>query len=274
MMDKLKKIIFIIAPFIFTSILISAPLLNSVNFFTPNESRAAAAGEFLTSVILKGKGAVSSGGVEKNYPVQNSYLKVSSSDYDMIAVEKGFFRMEQNSWSRQKIYKSLTDFSLLKGMQYYSQTQKGSSTLIIDSYRVSSGNDYSIENINDKNIPASSLSHFSIKDNRLGVLSFKSEFFSSGDNFVSINTLTGRASKYGMDIFYPGDYRIYKLLIYDKKLKGYFFYTAQFMKVRSGILNRLDLVKPESFANRVRAENIHFLKSIGVDRSSKLAAFY
>ena len=273
-MNKLKKITYLITPFLFTSILLSAPLLNYVNFFTVNESRAAASGEFLTSVILKGKGAVSSGGVEKNYPVQNTYIKVSFSDYDMIAVEKGFFPMEQSSFNRQKIYKSLTDFSMLKGMRYYSQTQKGSSTLIIDSYRISSGNDYSNENINDKSIPASSLSHFSIKDNRLGVLSFESEFFSNSDNFISINTLTGKASKYGMDIFYPGDYRIYKFLIYDKKLKGYFFYTAQFMKVRSGILSRLDLVKPESFANRVRGENIHFLKSIGIDRLSKLAAFY
>ncbi len=273
-MNKLKIIIYSITSFIFTVSLVSASLLSSGNFFSINESRIAAGGEFLTSVILKGKGAVSSGGVENSYPVRNTYLKVSSSDYDMIAVEKGFFLMEQNSLNRQKIHKSLTDFSLLKGMKYYSQTQKGSSILIIDSYRISSGNDYTTENKNDKNIPSASLSHFSIKDNRLGILSFKSEFFSSDDNFVSINTLTGRVTKYGMEVFYPGDYRIYKFLIYDKKLKGYFFYTAQFMKVRSSILSRLDLIKPESFANRVRAENIHFLKSIGVDRSSKLAAFH
>ncbi len=272
-MNKLRIISYIITPFVFTSILLSAHLLNAGNFFTVNETGYALSGEFLISVVLKGKGAVSSGGVEKSLPVMNSYLTASSADYDMVAVEKGFFPMEMNSWNRQKIHRSLTDFSILKGMQYYSQTQKGNAALILDSFRISSRNDYTTENINDKSIPSSSLSHFSIKDNRLGILTFKSEFISSGYNFISINTLTGRASKYGMDIFYPGDYRIYKFLIYDKKRKGYFFYTAQFMRVRSSILNKIDLIKPESFGNRVRGENIHFLKSIGVDRSSKLAAF-
>ena len=272
-MKKVTKAGFILTAFIFTSLLSAAPVINSKDFFTSGESRIAVSGEFLTSVLLKGKGDVKSGGVEKSSPVQNSYLTVSSADYDMVAVEKGFFPMDGNIWNRQKIHKSLTDFSVLKGMQYYSQTQNGNATLIVDSYRVPSKNDYSTENINDKFIPSASLSHFSIKDNRLGLLTFKSEFFSSGEDFISINTLTGRASKFGMDIFYPGDYRIYKFFIYDKKLKGYYFYTAQFMKVRSSILSRLDLVKPESFGNRVRAENIHFLKSIGIDRSWKIAAF-
>ena len=39
------------------------------------------------------------------------------------------------------------------------------------------------------------------------------------------------------------------------------------------ILNKIDLIKPESFGNRLRAEDVHFLKSIGIDRSDKLAAF-
>jgi len=272
-MNHFIKIICIITAITITPLLFSAPLLNSSNFFTAKEAGTALSGEFLTSVILKGKGTVSSGGVEKGHPVMNSYLTVSSADYDMVAVEKGFFHLEGNSFNRQKIHRALTDFSILKGMQYYSQTQIGNSTLILDSYRLSSRNDYSTENVNDKNIPSASQSHFSIKDNRLGMLTFKSEFITSGDNFISVNTLTGRASKYGMDIFYPGDYRIYKFLIYDKKRKGYFFYTAQFMRVRSSILNKIDLIKPESFGNRVRAENIHFLKSIGIDRSWKLAAF-
>jgi len=272
-MNNFKTIASLITTFFVTSILFALPLIDPKNLFTANESRIALTGEFLTSVVLKGKGNVFSPGVEMLSPVVNSYINVNPSDYDMTAVEKGFFAMEGNNWNRQKIYKSLSDFSALKGMNYHSQTKGGNSILILESYRIKSQNDYSTENQNEKNIPASSISHFLIKDNRLGNLSFKSEFFTSGDNFISINTLTERASKYGMDIFYPGDYKIFKILIYDKKIKGYYFYTAQFMRVRSSILNKIDLIKPESFGNRVRAENIHFLKSLGVDRSWKLAAF-
>jgi hypothetical protein len=233
----------------------------------------AKSGEFLLSVTLKGKGEARSGGIENSLPVQNSYINISLSDYDMVAVEKGFFYMDGNNFNRTRIYRSLTDFSNLKGMYYYSQTQAGNTYLITDSYRINSGADYRTENIKNADIPVKTVSGFAVKDNRLGLLTFRSELTSSGDDFIMVNISTGNASKFGMQIFYPGDYRIYKFLIYDRNLKGYFFYTAQFMKVRSNILSRMDLIKPESFGNRVRAEDIHFLKSIGIDRSEKLAAF-
>jgi len=251
----------------------SAPDITPNSFFTANELKLARDGEFLTAVSLTGKGEVHSGGVEKILPVKNSYIKASASDYDMVAVEKGFFYMEGNSLNRQKIYNSLTDFSQLKGMIYYSMTEGGNISLILDSYKMQSDDDYIKKNTRDKNIPEAVLSHFAIKDNRLGILKFKSEFISRGGNFIMINTSTGTSSRFGMKIFNPGDYRIYKILIYDKNFKGYYFYTVQYMKVRSGILSKFDLIKPESFGNRVRADNIHFLKSIGADRPAKLAAF-
>lgn len=268
------KVLFsvITAVFIYT-ISCSADMISSKNFFTANEIKLARNGEFLTSVSLTGKGAVQSGGVENTSPVRCSYISVSPSDYDMVAVEKGFFYMESNSFNRQKIFNSLTDFYKLKGMSYYSQTSGSNSILILDSYKTPSPYDYIKENNKDKSIPESALSHFVIKDNRLGLLAFKSEFIRSGDNFIMINTSTGTSSRFGMKIFYPGDYRIYKILIYDKNFKGYFFYTVQFMKVRSSIISKIDLIKPESFGNRVRAESIHFLKGIGIDRSGKLTAF-
>lgn len=272
-MYRLKKISILFISLIVSTAVYPASVIPLKSLFTSNEIRLAKEGEFLTSVILKGKGNASTGGVEMHFPVQNRYIAFPASGYDMIALEKGFFQMEGNSSNRTKIYKSLTDFSILKGMNYYSQSQSGNSTLILDAYRIPSPNDSLTENAKDRFIPLSSVSHFAIRDNRLGKLLFKSDFKSIDDDFIVCNTLTGRASKFGMEIFYPGDYLIYKILIYDKSLKGYFLYTAQFMKVRSGILNKMDLVKPESFGNRVRAENVHFLKSIGIDRSWKLSAF-
>jgi hypothetical protein len=272
-MSNFKTLFLISAAVLFFNVSYSATSLSLNSFFTVNEKRYAVNGEFLTSVSLAGKGEVHSNGIENSFPVRNSYITASSSNYDMAAVEKGFFYMDGNSSGREKIFRSLTDFSTLKGMVYYSQTSGSSSTLILDSWKIQSQDDYIKVNVKDKTIPESARSHFAIKDNRLGLLTFKSEFIASGENFIMINTSTGTSSRFGMKIFYPGDYRIYKILIYDKNLKGYYFYTAQFMKVRSSILSKMDLIKPESFANRVRAESIHFLKSLGVDRSGKLAAF-
>jgi len=271
-MYNFKKLI-LSAAVLLPAILYSSSILSIKSFFTTAEMKLAVSGEFLTSVSLKGKGEVHSPGVETFTPVKNSYIAVSSYGYDMAAVEKGFFPMEGNSSNRLKIFKSLTDFSLLKGMSYYSMTEGKNIPLVLESYRIQTPEDYIKENIKDKNIPESSLSHFAIKDNRLGLLTFKCEFICSGENFISVNTSTGNSSKFGMSIFYPGDYRIYKIFIYDRKLKGYFFYTVQYMKVRSSILSKIDLIKPESFGNRVRAENIHFMKNTGIDKSGKLAAF-
>ncbi len=270
-MYNYKTITFTITAILLSAVLYSSPEISLNSFFSTNEVKLALSGEFLTSVTLKGKGEVHSGGVENLSPAKNGYI--SASDYDMAAVEKGFFLMEGSSMNRLKIYKLLTDYSSLKGMNYYSKSEGKNIPLVLDSYKIQSSDDYVKENIKDKNIPVSAISHFAIKDNRLGLLNFKNEFISSGENFISINTSTGNSSKFGMSIFYPGDYRIYRFFIYDRKLKGYFFYTVQFMKVRSSIMNKIDLIKPESFGNRVRAEDIHFMKSIGIDRSGKLAAF-
>lgn len=273
LMHNFKTLFLILTAVLFFNVSYSVTSLSLNSFFTVNERRYAVNSEFLTAVSLTGKGEVHSYGVENSSPVRNSFIAASPSDYDMVAVEKGFFYMEGNGSNRDKIYRSLTDFSALKGMTYYSQTSGSNSTLILDSWKIQSQDDYIKMNIKGKAIPESALSHFAIKDNRLGLLTFKSEFKTSGENFIVINTSTGTSSRFGMKIFYPGDYKIYKVLIYDKNLKGYYFYTAQFMKVRSSILSKMDLIKPESFANRVRAESIHFLKSLGADRSGKLAAF-
>jgi len=268
-----KKISVVIALSFILSAVYSSSGISLKSFFTDNEIRLAVNGEFLTSVALKGKGNVSSAGIEITSPVQNSYITASFSGFDMVAVEKGFFYMDNSGANRLKIYRALTDFYSLKGMIYYSKTQGTTSNLVLDSYRIQSPDDYVRYSPEDKSIPESSFSHFAARDNRLGLVTFASELVSKGDDFIMINSSTGTSTKFGMKIFDPGDYRIYKFLIYDRKLKGYFFYGVQLMKVRSGILSRIDLLKPDSFGNRLRAEDIHFLKIIGIDRTGKLAAF-
>jgi len=241
-------------------------------FFTPNEIILAKKGEFLTSVTLKDKGDAVTYGVENPFPARNVYLPPSS-DFDMVAVEKGFFHMENNGANRLKIYRTITDFAGLSGMIYYSKSDEAYSKLILYAYRIQSRDSYIKAGSGKDGVPEQTLTHLVVKDNRLGLLSFKSEIKTSGDNFIISSISTGTVTRLGMKIFYPGDYRIYKFFIYDNKSKGYFFYTAQFMTVRSDILNKINLIKPESFGNRIRADDIHFMKRIGVDRTAKLAAF-
>ncbi len=272
-MLKLKKTIIICAVSIILPPLLSAPAISPDSYFTPGEKKTAVTGEFLTSAVLKGKGEVSTSGVENTAAVQNSFITTSLNSYDMVAFEKGFFYMENSSVNKLKIYRAMTDFNYLKGMVYYSKTRDEKSTLIVDSCRIPSPEDYTKGRVNGTDVPEVTVSRFAVKDNRLGLLNFTSELVCSDIDFKMINRSSGNASIYGMRIFNPGDYLIYKTLIYDKKLKGYFFYTVQYMKVRSSILEKFDLIKPESFGNRIRAENVHFLKSIGIDRSDKLAAF-
>jgi hypothetical protein len=264
-----KKIAVIII--ICTLHVLHAASLSLNSFFTDNEIKFSLKGEFLTSVSLKGSGNAVSGPVENTLPAKNMYLNETISGFDMIAIDKGFFNMEDDK-NRERIYKSLTDFSNLKNMKYYSQSDKGNAVLIIKSYKIDSSENSISQNKKD-NIPEKTIFRFAIEDNRLGLLTFKSELVYDGENFIMTNTLSKGVTKLGMNIFNPGDYKIYKFFIYDKKSKGYFFYTVQFMKVRSNVLNKFNLIKPESFGNRVRAENIHFLKSIGINRSGKLAAF-
>jgi hypothetical protein len=267
----MKKIILTII-IICTLISASNPLISLKSFFTDNEIKSALNGNFLTSVKLKGLGSADSGQVDNGSSAKNGYLDAAESEFDMIAIDKGFFSMEANGKNRDRLYKLLTNFSYLKGMEYYSQSDKSNATLILKSYKIDS-TENSISNNKIENIPEKTISSFSVQDNRLGLLTFKSELIYDGENFIVNNTLSKVVTKFGLNIFNPKDYRVYKFLIYDKKSKGYFFYTIQFMKVRSNVLNSFNLIKPESFGNRVRAEDIHFLKNIGIDRFEKLAAF-
>lgn len=241
-------------------------------FLTSKEMSLVRNGEILTSVTLRDKGEVHTPGVEKPYPVSTGYLP-SPSDFDMVAVEKGFFYMENSAANRLKLYRAATDFPALSGMIYYSKTDGIFSELVLYSYRIQSNDDYVKTGSGKDGVPEQTVSHFAIKDNRLGLLSFRSETVSGGENFIISGISTGTVSRFGMDIFFPGDYRVYKFFIYDRNAKGYFFYTVQYMKVRSSILNKIDLIKPENFGNRIRAEDIHFMKSIGINRTDKLAAF-
>jgi hypothetical protein len=241
-------------------------------FMTQGEMMLAGKGELLTSVILKDKGNVTTPGMENPFPAHHSIMP-QGTGFDMIAVEKGFFPMRNTGTNRLKIYKALTDYAALTGMVYYSRSDGVFSKLILGSYRVQSPDDYIKTGTGKDGVPEQTVSHVEFRDNRLGLLSFRNEVTAAGDNFIITGISTGTVSRFGMTIFYPGDYRIYKFLIYDRKLKGYFFYTAQFMKIRSDILNKMDLIMPESFGNRIRAENIHFMKMLGIDRTVKLAAF-
>ena len=243
------------------------------SFFTPNEMAIVKKGEMMTYVSLKDKGEVKAGGIEKISASKNEYINIVPTNFDIVAIEKGFFNLKNTAKNRMEIYKTLTNIQRLKGMPYYSITDKKNVALVLDSSNIESSENSISPNTTADKIPQNVISHFSITDNRLGVLKFKNEFICDGQNFISINTSIGTSSKYGMKIFDPGDYKIYKIFIYDANAGGYYYFMTQYLKVRSNILNSLNVIKPDSFGNRTRAESVHFLKGLGIDRSQQLAAF-
>ncbi len=271
-MVRLKILAPLLAALIFCPLLYSDSPARVKSFFTEKEIKEALKGEFLTAAKLNGRGEVYSRGVEMTKPAASSLINISPSDYDMFASDKGFFYMENTPANRALLYRALTDVRALKGMKYYSVSANRFDELVTDSWRTAHSSDY-LKGADGNGVPGKTVFHFSLKDNRLGLLNFRAEVISADGYFVMHNVSTGTATKFGMTVFNPGDYKTFMTLIYNKKLKGYFFYSSQFMKVRSDVLSSFDLIKPGSFGNRLRAGSVHFLKTLGIDRTDRLAAF-
>lgn len=244
----------------------SAPsVIRTSEIISHREMAVLTQGGILSYARIEGKGEASAGGVKVSFPEGAGRLFDYPSGYSVAAVEKVFFK--GNDSLGDKIFNRLTDYSALKGMQYYSLSEGRAMPLILDS--MMSGSSSVKQEIGGK----SAVSYFTIKDNRLGTIPFKSKVWCGSGAVYSVSECSGAVSRFGMKVFEPGDYRVYKFIVYDKTSNGWFYCSVQLMRVRSGIMKRLDLLKPENICNRLRGETVHILGLIGVNRSRELAAF-
>lgn len=256
-------ILFILS--LFVSADSAPPHLRLSDIITPQEKRLLVRGDILTYAKMTDKGDAFRGGMKASFPDGAGRIYDFPSGYSVAAVEKVFFKGDADL--AETIFSRLTDYPSLQGMQYYSLSEGKALPLILESWV--SGNTTLRQEIGGK----TAITYFTIKDNRLGTIPFKSRVWSGRNTFSSVNECSGRVSRYGMKVFEPGDYRIYKFIIYDKTAGGWFYCSVQLMRVKSDIMKNLDLLKPENICNRLRGDTVHILGLIGINRKSELAAF-
>ncbi len=235
------------------------------SLFSKHEIEAVKKGVIFTYARIEEKGVVSLHGMVNPFNRWSPVPPVNPSDFSVVAVEKCFFR--DDGGVGKKAFNALVDFGRLQGMKYYSRTVSGNRVLITESRLLSSQvivRDSAGERIS---------SGFLIRDNRLGLIPFKNDTCRRGNIISSVSISSSAVSRFGLKVFEPGDYHIYKYLIYDRNYGGWFYYSAQFMRVRSNIMMDLDLLKPENIGNRLRADTVHFMNMIGKNRTGELAAF-
>ena len=241
------------------------PRLKVSDIITPKERGLLLSGGIISYAKMAGKGESFTGGIKASLPQGAGRIYDNPSEYSIAAVEKTFFKGD--AALTDSIFTRLTDYPMLKGMQYYSISESKAVPLILESR--SSGN----RSVKHENGGKYAVLNFIIKDNRLGTIPLSSKVWSGNGFISSASVCSGTVSRLGMKVFEPGDYRVYKFIVYDKTSGGWFYCSVQLMRVRSDILNRIDFLRPENICNRLRGETVHMLGLIGINRKSELAAF-
>ncbi len=268
-MNRIKRTL---SAILFLQIIIIAPHaqtetvnLKLTDVFTMQEIQLVKSGKIITYAKMNGKGEASTAGAAVSFPRLTVSAYDNPSGYSVAAVEKAFFKGDISEW--QLIFDKLGDYPAFKGMQYYSLSEGKAKTLIPGSWL---SGEKSLFKSGDM---AHSSGYFTIRDNRLGTIPFRGEVHGRRGSVYSVSVCSGQVSRFGMRIFEPGDYRVYKFFVYDKSSGGWFYCSVQLMMVRSDIMRSLDLLKPENICNRLRGETLHLFGLIGHGRNGELAAF-
>ena len=228
----------------------------------------------MTFVYMKDKGNAVSNVADPGGFLNISALPAGWDRYDVVIVEKAYLGIRPDASSHLKIFNTITAHAGLKGMKYYSITESGIRTLILESFSVNScgSRAFAADEIRSA-VPGKNVSAFVIKDNRLGTICFNGTVEYRNGMFIETDVSCGRVSRIGMAVFNDGGYVIKHYILPDSSGGGYFYCSVQVMKLESGIMKKLDLLNPENFGNRVRGETAHFFSRMGYDISSRLSAF-
>lgn len=228
----------------------------------------------MTFVYMKDKGNAVSNIADLSGFLDISALPAGWDRYDVVIVEKAYLKIRPDASAQLKIFKTMTGHTGLKGMKYYSITESGIRTLILESFSVNSCGDraYIADDIRST-IQDRIGSAFVIKDNRLGTICFNGTVEYRNGMFIETDVSCGRVSRMGMGVFKDGGYVIKHYVLPDASGGGYFYCSVQVMKVESSIMKKLDLLNPRNFGNRVRGETVHFFSRMGYDISRILPAF-
>jgi len=269
---KIPNIAFILL--LFTSSFISAQELDLHSFFNKNDLKRVKDGEIITRMYLKNDVKNENTDISINVP-KTDYTNEDSSIYEMISDEKAFIPYEINS-EKDKLtfYNTLTAYSKLSGMKYHSRRVNKVKELIVESYKIESPKirkkleDTEYDSINSKEI-----NYFLQEDNKFGKLIFRSEVFNNNNDFVLINTCVLPVKKLIFSVSNKEEYKFISYFIYDEKMKGFYYYTVNLMRIRLKILldkNSKYALHPTTFSNRLRAGTVKLGILLGLDWADKI----
>lgn len=251
------------------------PLLKSQVYFSDGEKEKLAAGTIMTRSYLKGVGMVNSGswkGKIKIPPIPK--FKWNLNSYEMIVEEKAFMPCRLDGSGFLALYNGLGAFSRLTGMQYYSVSDRKLLPFILKCHRiVSPQSPRKVSDVRFSKIPERTTAYFILEDNRLGEMTFRNTMYSDGKNFLAINSCINPIKKFLLTINEAYEYHQITIMMYDHSRKGFFYYGVQAMRVRSGIVERFSILKPDSFGNRMRALTVRTAGILGLTWKYRLKAF-
>jgi len=190
--------------------------------------------------------------------------------YEIKSDEKCFMPYKLAEDSKLKFYNTLTAFSKLTGMKYYSRRAGKVEKLIVECYRVKSLADKEYDDNTYDKIYPKVVNLFMQKDNKFGKLIYRSELFNEGNNFVLVNTCMEPISKLIFNINNKEEYKIISFFIYDEQKQGFYIYSFQVMRVNADALLKTGQISPTTFSNRLRASTVHLAKLFGLDWGGKL----
>jgi hypothetical protein len=240
--------------------------VNIKDIFSEKDMDKILQGEIVTRMYMKNNPTGVNTDLTIKVPV-TEFTQDNYSQYEVIVDEKAFIPYELNDQSRSRFYQTLTAFSKLKGMVYYSRKIQKSQELILDAYTVvSSANLKKISDPVFSQINPSVTSYFLQEDNRFGKLVFQSDLISQGDDFILINT-TAQPMAF---INNKGDNRIITFFLYSPEHQGFFYYSLNTLRIRY-LYNIIEnKTNATLFSNRLRASTVHLAKLLNLDWSARL----
>ncbi len=271
------KIIFII---LFLSCIINFNIrasekISIQKFFDSAEKETVLNGGIITKSFLKNAGDAYAADTKPDINIPPTrYTGADLKNYEMLCIEKAFFPLVLSAVSKLSVFNILASASNLKGMRYFSRTDSRIKTLILNSARIESPEKKTpIKEAVHNTIPPAIINYFTASDNRFGELTFRSELYNEGDNFIVKNVCIEPMEKYFISINNKEEYQVISFYIYDNAAGGYFYYSVNAMRIRSSYFLKLGMLSAENFANRIRGSTVHMAKLLGLDWSDKFRVF-
>ena len=235
-------------------------------FFTPEQMQRVLDGEIISRMCIAGNAWGENTDLTMTIPA-TSYDAGGYTDWEMICDEKAFIPFELNDENKLKLLNILTDFESLKGAKYYSRKVDEILVLIEDAYRMKSAtNHIKAAPAKYDKLESHVTNYFSQKDNRFGRTFYQSDVWFDGDDIIMINSnVVGMA--YLVPINRKGEFKSITYLMYSAEHKGFFYYTANPIRIRIELA--LKKLSPTTFAQRLRAMTVHYGLAMGADWSDK-----